>query len=210
MNRLSPTNQLVITFVLLLCLTLSHQVASGEAHGSDRSQSSFAIAKVELGMNFDSVFKVHPTGSVQREVANCYSFGRAIILPSRTRQTVRVQENYSVLTLDFEPSGKGGRLHRIHYDRIIEPATVDVRRLLDDLATRYGPHSRILYKRKMEPAGRIIGFEWQQHDGATLRVELRREYSNGGEDIRLSLLARLPVSGPNGALHTQPPKCGKR
>jgi len=210
MNRLSPTNQLVITILLLLCLALSRQVASREEHGSDRSQSSFTIASVTLGMDFDSAFKIYPTASVQREVANCYNFGRAIILPARTHHTLRIQENSDVLTLDFEPSGAGSRLHRILYDRVIERSTVDVQLLLDGLSTRYGPHARTLYRRKMEPAGRIIGFEWQQHDGTTLRAELRREYSNGGDDIRLSLLARLPVSGPNRVRHTQPPKCGKR
>lgn len=210
MNRLSPTVQLLITILLLLCLAPGGQVTSREAGGSDRVQSNFTIANVALGMDFDSAFKIYPTASVQREAASCYSFGQSIILPARAHRTLRIQENSGVLTLDFEPSGAGGRLHRILYDRVIERPTVDVRLLLDGLSTRYGPHVRTLYRRKMEPAGRIIGFEWQQHGGATLRAELRHEYRNGADEIHLSLLARLPVSGPNRFRHTQAPICGKR
>lgn len=210
MNRFSPTRQRVITCSVLLCLTLSRQVASHEEYGSERSQTSFSIAKVALGMDVDSALKVHPTASIQRDVANCYSFGRAIILPAWIHQTLRIRENNDVLTMDFEPTGKGSKLHRIYHDQVIERSTLDVRVLLDDLSKRYGPHSRILYRRKMEPAGRIVGFEWRQRDGATLRAELRREHKNGSDDIHLSLLARLPSSGPNRFRHTQEPKCGKR
>lgn len=208
MNHISPTVQLPITILLLLCLAFSRHVASHEADHIHSAQSGFSVAGVALGTDFDSAFKIHPTASVQREVASCYNFGQAIIL--RAHQTLRIQESSSVLTLDFEPSGAASRLYRIHYDRIIDRSADDVRVLLDGLSARYGPHSRKLYRRKMEPAGRIVGFEWQQHDGATLRAELRREYRNGSDDIHLSLLARLPVSGPDRFRHTKSPNCGKR
>ena len=111
--------------------------------------------------------------------------------------------------MNFEPPYAGGKLSRIHFDRAVDASKFDIRKLLDTLSMRYGAYDRILHRRKMEPAGRIVGFEWRSADGATLRVVLRNDHRNNSESLRLSFLARSPVLKP-------PPKpqflsllCGK-
>ena len=38
---------------------------------------------------------------------------------------------------------------------------------------------------------RIVGYQWRNTEGATLRVELRNDHRSDGSDTRLSFLARL-------------------
>ncbi len=177
----------------LLCWGMAGSTFAGKSDRSEQSPNPFAVAGVALGMDFESALKIYPSAIVERQAANCYSYGQAIRAPTLTRRVLRHRSDRGDLTLNFEPPRVGGRLSRIHYDRPVDPSGAGVRELLDRLLTLYGPHDRVLHRRKMEPAGRIVGFEWQGTDGASLRVVLRNDYANGGDNIRLSVFAKSPV-----------------
>ena len=100
------------------------------------------------------------------------------------------------LTLDFAPPSAGGKLSRVHYDRPVKLSPVEIRTLIERFSARYGAYDRILRRRKMEPAGRIVGFEWQRVDGATFRVVLRHEFVRGSDSMRLNVVARSTTSEP--------------
>jgi len=203
MNRRTLHDIRLVVAPLLFCWALSGPAVTREAHNNYSSQNSFAVAGVALGMDFESVLNIYPTATIDGKVANCYSYGRAVGMPMHTRKTLRHRHKTDILALSFEPPSVGGRLDRIHYDRAIDLTTGSVRKLLDGFSAHYGRYDRILHRRKMEPAGRIVGFEWQSADGATLRFELRHDYSHStGSDssdgVRLSILARSaePASRP--------------
>jgi len=175
---------------LVFYLLLSGQAATFEAGGKKQNQRSFVVAKVVLGMNLENVLNIYPTAIIEKQEINCYSYGRAIRVPALTRQTLRIRNEEDILTLDFEPSGIGGRLYRVHYDRAIDLTENGVVELVDRFAKQHGRYDRILHRRKMEPAGRIVGFEWQNVTGDTLRIELRQEYNDGKAQMRLSTLVK--------------------
>lgn len=199
-----------IVVPLLFCLMVSGPAVAGPAESGDqRSQDGFAVVGVTLGMGIEHVLKIYPAAKIEREAANCYSYGRAISVPELTRRVLRYNDDEGDLTMNFEPPHAGGRLSRIHYDRSVNPATFDIGELIGRLSTRYGAYDRILHRRKMEPAGRIVGFEWRSADGTTLRVVLRNDYRDSGDSLRLSFLARVPVVKPNPTPRLLSLLCGK-
>ena len=135
--------------------------------------AEFGVAGVSLGMEIEQVLKIYPAAKIERPPANCYSYGQAISIPTLTRRILRHHDSNGNLTLDFAPPSAGGKLSRVHYDRPVKLSPTEIRTLIERFSAHYGAYDRILRRRKMEPAGRIVGFEWQRVDGATLRVTLR-------------------------------------
>jgi len=192
---------------LLLCSVLAAPTVADEEESNHRSQRGFTVAGVALGMEFGSVVALYPAAKIDDEAANCYSYGRRINIPALTRHVLRHHDDIGDLTLRFAPPSDGGRLSGIHYDRPVDRSTLSIRELVDDLSARYGPYDRILHRRKMEPAGRIVGFEWLRSDGATLRAVLRQDFGNGSDEIRMTLLARSTAAASRPARRTVSTSC---
>lgn len=196
--------RLVIGF-FLLCLIVSGRSAADGVDRSNRTQAEFGAAEVVLGMDIEQVLKIYPAAKIERPAANCYSYGRAISIPALTRRVLRHHDDNGNLTLDFAPAQAGGKLDRIHYDRPGSLPLAEIRTLIERLSERYGPYDSILRRRKMEPAGRIVGFEWQRVDGATLRAVLRHDFGRGGDAMRLNIVAKSTIPVPRAKGQT----CGK-
>lgn len=202
-TALSYQNRLVIGF-FILCLIASGRSAA-DVDRRNEIAAEFGIARVALGMDIEQVLQIYPAAKIERPAANCYSYGQAISIPALTRRILRHDDSKGSLTLDFAPPSAGGKLDRIHYDRPANLSPAEIRTLIERLSARYGPYDRILRRRKMEPAGRIVGFEWQRVDGAIFRVVLRHDFGHGGDSMRLSVVAKstMPVPRAKGQA------CGK-
>lgn len=185
-NRFNLTRLVPGALILWLALT---GASAGE-------KSSFAVAGVELGMGFERVRDIYPVSEIKEQAANCYRYGVAIKDVSTARRVLLQRTDAGVLAMTFASPRRGGKLTRIHYDRRVDPANFKFRELLTRLTARYGSHDRVLHRRKMEPAGRIIGFEWQGRDGASLRVVVRNDHHISPAAVRLSFLARTMVRKP--------------
>ena len=160
------------------------------------NNDNFAIADVTLGMDIDSVLKIYPEATIKIKAPSCYSYGKPVGNTATTGRVLRYRDDVSKLALSFAAFRNGGGLIRIDYDRRVDPEKFELRKLLERLTTRYGPYDRILYRRKMEPAGRIIGFEWQIRERASLRVVLHDDFRTTTDRYRLSFLARSGVAVP--------------
>ena len=166
----------------------------------------YAVADVTLGMDIDSVLKIHPSAKIDATVPNCYRYGKAVWDTSVAGRVLRQHDDASQLTLGFASSRNGGRLIRIDYDRRVDPATFDLHALLDKLTKQYGPYDRVLHRRKMEPAGRVIGYVWQTASQASLRVVLHDDFRTPSDRYRLSFLARSEATAPR-QTRCKPPQC---
>ncbi len=156
---------------------------------------SFLDTAITLGMDIDSALKIYPSATIEVMTSGCYGSGKALGDGATTRRILRFRDEVSQLELDFAPFRNGGRLVRIDYNRRVDLATIDLPILLEQFTRRYGPHDRILYRRKMEPAGRIVGFEWQTGDNGNLRLVLREDFRSNNDRHLLSIVARIaPVN----------------
>jgi hypothetical protein len=183
---------------LFIALVLLGPAAAGARDSDGQIRRDFAVAGVTVGMDFEQVLDIYPAAEIEAETPTCFSYRQRIKMPALTRHTLRLRHDGGNLILGFEPPRDGGRLSRIRYDHPVDLSALDIRALLDRLAARYGPHDRVLHRRKMEPAGRIVGLEWRRADGVTLRVVLHHDYGNGNEGVRLRFHVRsaAPVSRP--------------
>lgn len=185
-NRFNLTRLVSGTLIFWLAL----------AGASAGEKNSFAVAGVELGMGFERVRDIYPASEIEEQAANCYRYGVAIKDASMARRVLLQRTDTGVLVMTFASPRRGGRLTRIHYDHRVDPATFNFRALLTRLTARYGSHDQVLHRRKMEPAGRIIGFEWHGPAGARLRVVLRNDHHTSPAAVRLSFLARAAARDP--------------
>lgn len=180
---------------LLFLVVMSGPAFAGVSDNAEyRASNAFAVEDVALGMKTERVLQIYPTAKINPEVANCHRNGRAINVPEMTKRVIRHTVEKGDLTMRFDPPYAGGRLSRIYFDRSVELSSFDFRELLNRLIARYGGYERVLHRRKMEPAGRLAGYEWRGADGATLRVELRNDYRSEDNYLRLSFLARMAAA----------------
>lgn len=181
----------------LFLMVMSGPAFAGVSDNAEhRASDAFAVEGVALRMKLERVLKIYPTAKINPEVANCHRNGRAMKIPELSRHVIRHTVKQGDLTMDFEPAYAGSRLSRIYYDRPVDVSKFDLRGLLNRLLMQYGAYDQVLHRRKMEPAGRIIAYEWRSIDGASLRVALRNDYRANSSHLRLSFLARLPASKP--------------
>lgn len=181
---------------LLIAVLLIVGIAASTAIAAKVRNDSFAIADVTLGMDLDSVLKVYPSATIEIKAPGCYSYGKAVGDRAMSGRVLRHRDGISELAVRFAAFRNGGRTVRIDYDRRLDPEKFDFRKLLERLTKRYGPHDRVLHRRKMEPAGRVIGFEWQTGDHASLRVVLHEDFRSSTDRYRLSFLARSGAVEP--------------
>ncbi len=191
-----PEFRRTATRLFFLMVMSGPALASVSDNVEHRVSNDFVVEGVALRMKFERVLKIYPTAKINPEVANCHRNGRAMKVPELTRRVIRHTVDRGDLTMEFEPAFAGNWLSRIYYDRPIDVSKFDLRELLNRLLMQYGPYDQVLHRRKMEPAGRIIAYEWRGIDGATLRVALRNDYRANSSHLRLSFLARLPASKP--------------
>ncbi len=158
------------------------------------ANENYAVADVTLGMDIDRVLKIYPSAQTDARVPNCYRYGKAVWDTSVAGPILRHRDEVSELTLGFTSSRNHNRLIRIVYDRRVDPAKFDFRALLGKLTKQYGPYDRILHRRKMEPAGRVIGYLWQSPGYASLRVVLHEDFRTPSDRYRLSFLARTEAA----------------
>lgn len=179
---------------LLICLALSGPVtADGADTGNGHMPRPFKVEKAALGMTIGRVLEIYPDAEITLAEPSCFHLGNPIRVPQLTSRIVRRKSEVGEMVMRFDPPIRGGRLSRILLDRPVDRSTFDIDAVVTRLSGAYGVYDRILFRRKMEPAGRIVGFEWRKGSGATLRVELRNDFSSPARSLRLSILARSPV-----------------
>ncbi len=194
---------------LLFCLILPVQVAADVVGISgDRAPGDFEIKGVALGMDLKRVLEIYPEARISRTEADCYRFGQPIRVPELTSHIVRVKRQSGDLVMHFDSSSRGGGLSRIRLDQPVDPLTFKIDAVVERLTTHYGAYDRVLLRRKMEPAGRDIGFEWRRENRATLRIELRNDYSYPADSLRLSFLAKSSTVGQHQARRAPSQLCG--
>ncbi|MDH3666052.1 MAG: hypothetical protein OEN23_03890 [Paracoccaceae bacterium] len=179
--------------LLLLCFSALGTSNANVTNVNDADlQRDFTIAGLTLGTDFKAALVIYPDAQLEYAAPNCYRFGQAIKLPQQTPRILRGKALSGALRMHFDPPVDGGRLSRIEFDRPVDPQTFDIQAVVDRLERQYGSYDRQLLRRKMEPAGRVVGFEWHQEGRATLRVELREDHSEQMNYLRLKFLAWSP------------------
>jgi hypothetical protein len=181
-------SRIILTVALLSALPALPDSAPAAAK-SRATANGFSVGEMRLGMGLAEFERATPVVRITRHEGGRFCYGRRIVLDelgwaSAVGTTGDVSIRATFRKID-------GRLRLTSLLRIeaFDFQVRDLTYLQNRLQRRYGPFSRLLVRRKMEPAGRIIGFEWLRPTEARLSVVVREDHgANSGQILLETLL----------------------
>ncbi|MDH3701274.1 MAG: hypothetical protein OEU46_08160 [Alphaproteobacteria bacterium] len=170
----------------LICVTSMH-VAGAQA--SERKP--LQIAGTYPGMRLQAFRMLHGNATIIRTPAVRYCYGRPVVLKEHGRLAAVVSHEDATLKVHFERDGADYRISTIKLRKKISPRPERIVEMRDNLILKFGPVNRILRRRKMEPAGLIVGFQWEVPSVALLTAKFHRDHAEDpGRFYLTSTLAR--------------------
>lgn len=169
-------------------------VSAGTACAGEAARP-YEIAGIQLGMSIAAVQTRYPRAVRHDHEARRYCFGRAVRLAGLSRPTLLVRREEAWLEIGFSPAALGHRVTSMRYTRIVDTDRFDMAELRDRLVGELGPYRRRLVRRKMEPAGRLIGFEWRRPQTAVFSAILHSDHADNSGHTLLTLRAANDLLG---------------
>ena len=171
MERLSPIH-------LVFLAALGFTMLESRAASPDPNVAGFVISSLTLSMPFDDFRRLYPEAKVTKKIAARYCYGKEVRIDSLTRLDAAVQQGNATVYVTFGHKYFGHVITTIQRDEVIKFDPSRFTSLRDGLVRLYGPYTGIKYPDKMDPAGLIVGFEWEQKGVASLSVTIHRGHAN--------------------------------
>lgn len=184
MERLSRIH-LVFLAALGLAMSESH------AASPDPNVAGFDIGGLILSMPFDQFRRLFPEAEVTEKTAARYCYGKEVRIDSLTRIDAVIRRGNATVYVTFDQKYFGHVISAIKRDEVIEFDQSRFTSLRDGLVRLYGPYTGLKFPKKMEPAGLVVGFDWQQKGVAYLSVTIHRDHANdSGLILQTTFLTR--------------------
>lgn len=188
------------TIAAVFALTL---IAPVTVAGAQASQTTpLNLAGAYPGMTLLAFRMRHGTATITRMTAVRYCYGHPIASKEPTRQSALVTLERTTLTVNFGKHGAGYRAAAIELREEISPHPERIRRIRDGLIRKFGPIDEVLHRRKMEPAGLIVGFRWKAPDGSVLTAKIHRDHADDPERFYLTSTLANPTAENHRSHHT--------
>ena len=158
-------------------------MSESHAASPDPNVAGFNIASLNLSMPFDEFRRLYPDAVVTNKIAASYCYGRQVRIESLTRLDAVLQRGNATVYVAFDHKYFGHVISTIKRDEVIEFNPSRFTSLRDGLVRLYGPYTRIKYPDKMDPAGLVVGFEWEQKGAAFLSVTIHRGHAGDPDPI---------------------------
>jgi hypothetical protein len=180
------------TIAAVFALTLIAPVTVAGAQASETTRLNLAGAYP--GMTLHAFRMLHGNATITRMTAVRYCYGHPIASKEPTRQSALVTLERTTLTVNFGKHGASFRAAAIELREEISPQPERIRRIRDRLIRKFGPIDEVLHRRKMEPAGLIVGFRWKAPDGSVLTAKVHRDHSDDLERFYLTSTLANPTA----------------
>jgi len=157
--------------------------------------ATFDVDGLTLTMPIDSLLLLYPEAQVTETAAVRYCHGEEVKIESLSRLGAIVRRGDATvrITFDYEFFGQG--ISTIKRDEVIEFDPSRFTSLRDGLVRHYGPFTGIKYPDKMDPAGLVVGFEWEQKGVAYLSVTIHRDHASDSGAIRQTTFLTRSLPG---------------
>ena len=188
MERLSPIH-LVFLAALGLTMLKSH------AASPDPNVAGFDISGLTLSMPFDDFRRLYPEAEVTEKTAARYCYGEEVRIDPLTRLGAVIRRGGATVHITFDHKYFGHVISTIKRDEVIEFDPSRFTSLRDGLVRLYGPYKGIKYPDKMDPAGLVVGFEWEQKGVAYLSVTIHRDHANESGTIHQTTFLTRSLPG---------------
>lgn len=176
-----------IYLILTLALTFTTAAHAPPAvAGPSHADPDFSVNGLVLGMRLKEFKKAFPTmaTTVHESVRFCH--GRRLVLDQLSWVSSTATHGATSISITFHQIDKQLRLTSLART---EPATqrdLEWHGLRERLVRRHGPYHRLLTRRKMEPAGRIVGFEWSPANDHIFSVVLHEDHAENSGHILIT------------------------
>ncbi len=188
------------TIAAVFALTLIAPVTVAGAQASETTPLNLAGAYP--GMTLHAFRMLHGNATITRMAAVRYCYGHPITSKGPTRQSALVTLERTTLTVNFGKHGAGFRAAAIELREEISPQPERIRRIRDRLIRKFGPFDEVLHRRKMEPAGLIVGFRWKAPNGSVLTAKVHRDHADDPERFYLTSTLANPTAENHSSHHT--------
>ncbi len=157
--------------------------------------ATFDVDGLTLSMPIDVFRQLYPEAAVTEKTAARYCYGEEVKIDplSRLGAVIRRGDATVRITFDYEFFGQG--ISTIKRDEVIEFDPSRFTSLRDGLVRHYGPFTGIKYPDKMDPAGLVVGFEWEQKGVAYLSVTIHRDHASDSGAIRQTTFLTRSLPG---------------
>ena len=163
---------------LIFLAGLGFTMLESHAASPDPNVAGFDIGSLTLSMPFDDFRRLYPEAEVTEKTAARYCYGEEVRIDSLTRLDAVVQQGNATVYVTFDHKVFGNVITTIKRDEVIEFSPSRFTSLRDGLVRLYGPYTAIKFPDKMDPAGLVVGFQWEQKGVAYLSVTIHRGHAN--------------------------------
>jgi hypothetical protein len=139
-------------------------------------------------MSVDEFRQLYPEAQFIEQTAARYCYGEEVNIGSLSRLDAIVRRGEATVHITFDYKFFGRRISQIKNVEVIEFDPSRFTSLRDRLVRLYGPYTGMKYPHKMDPAGLIVGFEWEQRGVAYLSITIHRDHASESGPIRQTTL----------------------
>ena len=180
---------------VVIVAVLGFAMSSSRAELPGPNVATFDVDGLTLSMPIDVFRQLYPEAEVTEKTAARYCYGEEVKIDplSRLDAVIRRGDATVRITFDYEFFGQG--ISTIKRDEVIEFDPSRFTSLRDGLVRHYGPFTGIKYPDKMDPAGLVVGFEWEQKGVAYLSVTIHRDHAGDSGPIRQTTFLTRSLPG---------------
>ncbi len=181
-----------------MVVVLDLAMSSARAESPGPNVATFDVDGLSLSMPIDDFRQLYPEVEVTENTAARYCYGEEVRIDSLTRLGAVIRRGGATVHITFDHKYLGQGISTIKRDEVIEFGASRFTSLRDGLVRHYGPFTGIKYPDKMDPAGLVVGFEWEQKGVAYLSVTIHRDHANDSGPIRQTTFLTRSLPGMEG------------
>ena len=180
---------------VVIAVVLGFAMPSTHADMPDPNVATFDVDGLKLSMPIDVLRQLYPEAEVTEKTAARYCYGEEVRIGSLSRLYAVVRRADATVHISFDYKFFGQGISTIKRDEAIEFDPSRFTSLRDGLVRHYGPFTGIKYPNKMDPAGLVVGFEWEQGGVASLSVTIHRNHASDSGPIRQTTFLTRSLPG---------------
>ena len=179
---------------VVVALVLGIATSNTRATSVEPNVAVFDVDGLTLSMSINDFRQLHPEAEVIEKTAARYCFGELVRIDPLARLEAVIRRGGSIVQITFDQKYFGQRISTIKREEAIEFGPSMFTSLRDGLVRLYGPYTAIKVPDKMDPAGLVVGFEWEQKGVAYLSVTIHRDHAGDSGPIRQTTFLTRSIS----------------
>jgi len=188
MERLLKTHIVIATII-------GFAMSSAHADPPAPNVATFDVDGLTLSMPIDDFRQLYPEAEITEKTAARYCYGKEIKIDPLIRLGAVVRRDGATVQVRFDYKNFGQGISTIKRDEVIEFDPSRFTSLREGLVRRFGPFTGQIIPGKMDPAGLVVGFEWDQKGVAYMSVTIHRDHAVDSGPIRQTILLTRSLPG---------------